>query len=82
VASLNALVSVHENGGPFTPLREDTREVGLCTVVAVRVDSLSAKSDLGQKMKKELRLQAASYLRKRGLAGDIEAARLMGENDG
>ncbi|HKJ63811.1 MAG TPA: pyridoxamine 5'-phosphate oxidase family protein [Desulfopila sp.] len=82
VASLNALVSVHENGGPFTPLQEDTREVGLCTVVAVRVDSLSAKSDLGQKMSKEHRLQVASYLRERGLSGDMETARLMGENDG
>lgn len=82
VASLNALVSVHEEGGSFTPLQEDTREVGLCTVIAVRVDSLSAKSDLGQKMKSEERLRAAKYLKNRGHGGDIEAAGLMGESDG
>ncbi len=82
VASLNALVDAHENGGSFTPVTEDAREVGLCSVIAVRVESLSAKSDLGQKMKEEQRRHLARYLRKRGLDGDIEAARLMGESDG
>lgn len=81
-ASLNALVGAHENGGPFTPVTADTREVGLCSVIAVRVESLSAKSDLGQKMKTEERLQLARYLKKRGFDGDIEAARLMEKNDG
>jgi len=33
-------------------------------------------------MSKEHRLQVASYLRERGLSGDMETARLMGENDG
>lgn len=82
VASLNALVSVHEEGGEFEPLTEDTREVGFCSVIAVRVESISGKSDLGQKMKAEERLRAANYLRQRNLPGDAEAARLMEENDG
>jgi len=81
-ASLNALVGAHEDGGSFTPVTEDTREVSLCTVIAVRVESLSAKSDLGQKMKSEERLQVARYLKNRGHGGDLEAARLMGESHG
>jgi hypothetical protein len=79
VASLNALVGVHEEGGDFARLTSETREVGMCTVIAVRVESLSGKSDLAQNKKSEEKKQIAQYLEDRNLPGDREAARRIGE---
>ncbi len=79
VASLNALVASHEGNEEFEKVKEDTKGVRLCTVVAVRVDSISGKSDLAQKMSKEEKARVSKYLRERDLPGDSEAARLIGD---
>ena len=47
-------------------------------MVAVRIERLSGKSDLAQKMAAEEKARVADYLRRRGLEGDLEAARLIG----
>ncbi|MBM9604726.1 pyridoxamine 5'-phosphate oxidase family protein [Desulfopila inferna] len=77
--SLNALVRVHEEGGSFTSITAETKEVGLCTVIAVRIDSISAKSDLAQKKESSEKNRIAKYLHTRNLPGDQEAARYIGE---
>ncbi len=77
--SLNALVRVHEEGGAFTAITAETKEVGLCTVIAVRIDSISAKSDLAQKKDSSEKTRIAKYLHTRNLPGDREAARYIGE---
>ena len=80
VASLNALVASHEGNEEFEKVKEDTKGVRLCTVIAVRVDSISGKSDLAQKMSKEEKARVSEYLRERDLPGDSEAARLIGDD--
>lgn len=77
VASLNALMAAHEHTQDFGLITSDTPAVSLCTVVVVRPESVSCKSDLAQKKSDEERLRIASYLKNRGLPGDDETARLM-----
>lgn len=79
VESLNALVAAHEKGESFEKVDASTKGVGLCTVVAVRAESISGKSDLAQKMSKDAKKKVARYLHRRNLPGDEEAARLIGE---
>jgi hypothetical protein len=43
----------------------------------VRIESLSAKANLGQKKPPAERQRLADYLRRRGLPGDEETARLL-----
>jgi uncharacterized protein len=76
--ALNALVRVHEEGGSFDEIHAATKEVGLCTVIAVRVEHISAKSDLAQKMSPEEKIKVARYLAERDHPGDAEAAGLIG----
>ncbi len=77
VGALNALMATHEKRQGFLGITEQTEAVALCSVVAVRVESLSAKSDLAQKKNEETRHRIASYLSRRGLPGDEEAATLI-----
>lgn len=77
VAALNALMASHENVPAFTGITAETPAVALCTVVAVRVESLSAKANLAQKKSAEEREKIRAYLRQRGLPGDAEAAALI-----
>jgi len=77
VNALNALMASHENKPGFSVITAETEAVSLCTVVAVRVESLSAKSDLAQKKNEETRRRIAGYLTRRGLPGDEEAAMLI-----
>jgi uncharacterized protein len=79
VAALNALMASHEHRPDFAAITADTPAVSLCTVVAVRIETISCKSDLAQKKSDDERQQIGNYLRRRGLSGDDEAARLMGE---
>jgi hypothetical protein len=79
VASLNALMAAHENQPDFNLITADTPAVSLCTVVAVRPESISCKSDLAQKKSDEERGRIAAYLKGRGLPGDGEAAGLIAE---
>ena len=77
VAALNALVEAHEESDDFAKVMADTKGVGLCTVIAVRVETISGKSDLAQKMDAQEKEKVAAYLNRRDLPGDREAARLI-----
>lgn len=82
IDALNALMISHEGEGDFVRIKEGTPGVDLCSVIAVRVERISGKSDLGQKMGDDDRQRLAVYLKKRNLPGDQETAELMGGNDG
>jgi hypothetical protein len=77
IAALNGLMASHENVPEFTGITGDTPAVALCTVVAVRVESLSAKANLAQKRSAAEKEKIRAYLRQRGLPGDEEAAALI-----
>ena len=76
VAALNALMAAHESEGrePFTAIVPEMEAVAICLVVAVRVESISAKSDLAQNKDETMRTRLADYLQQRGLPLDGEAA--------
>jgi uncharacterized protein len=75
VGALNALMASHEQIRGYSAITAESDAVGLCSVVAVRVDSLSAKSDLAQKKDEGTRRSIADYLEERNRPGDVEAAR-------
>lgn len=79
VAALNALMTAHESDGgiPFTAIDEGMEAVAACLVVAVRVESISAKSDLAQNKDEATRTRIADYLESRGMANDREAAQAI-----
>lgn len=79
VAALNALVACHEpEGRRFAPVTAEAEAVDLCEVVAVRIETISGKSDLAQNKSGQEKDALSSYLRRRGLPGDLEAASLIG----
>ncbi len=78
VGALNALMGSHEGIVGFSRVTADLPEVAACAVVAVRVESMSGKSDLAQKKSEEDKEKIRVYLQKRNLPGDVEAARLIG----
>jgi len=77
VAALNALMASHENNPSFSAITIKTPAVNLCAVVAVRIDSLSAKANLAQKKSAPDREKIRSYLLQRDLPGDRQAADLI-----
>jgi len=79
VAALNALMASHERRPDFDLITSDTPAVSLCTVVAVRIETISCKCDLAQKKSDDERQRIGNYLRNRNLPGDCEAARLLTE---
>ena len=82
IAALNALVAAHEGTDNFEKVNEESKGLAPCTVIAVRVEQISGKSDLAQKMTAEDREKVARYLLQRDLPGDSEAATLIGKNHG
>ncbi|MDK9708560.1 MAG: pyridoxamine 5'-phosphate oxidase family protein [Desulforhopalus sp.] len=78
VAALNALMACHENVPDFAEITAETPAVALCTVVAVRVEQVTGKANLGQKKPAAEKEKICAYLRRRGLPGDLEAADLIG----
>ena len=78
VAALNALMASHEGVPEFTAITATTKAVALCAVVAVRVESMTGKANLGQKKSAEDKKKISAYLQQRGLPGDKEAAELIG----
>lgn len=80
VAALNALMASHEKNNDFKPITADTKAVGLCSVVKIKAEFISAKSDLAQKKSSDVKKRIASYLKKRNLPGDREAATLIGDS--
>lgn len=77
VDALNALMASHENAPQFSGITSETPAVKLCAVVAVRVESLSAKANLAQKQSEAEKNKIRAYLLQRDLAGDREAAALI-----
>ena len=82
VRALNGLVAAHETvGRQIPPITGTTPAVAQCEVVAVRIESISGKSDLAQKKDEATKQQLSRYLQQRNLPGDAEAAQLIaGEN--
>lgn len=78
VGALNALVASHEPGVELIPITADTPAVDICAVVAVRIEEMTGKRDLAQKKNDQDKAELASYLKTRGLDGDLEAAELIG----
>lgn len=74
VGALNALMASHEKRENYSAITAEAEGVAICAVVAVRVQSLSAKSDLAQKKDPAARNRIADYLEQRNLPGDQEAA--------
>lgn len=77
LGALNAMMASHEQRPDFTEIHADMAGVKICSVVAVRVASITAKSDLLQKKPENERNFVADYLEKRNLPGDAEAAGLL-----
>lgn len=77
VDALNALMASHENDPHFSDITANTPAVKLCAVVAVRIESLSAKANLAQKKSEEEKEKISVYLQQRNLPGDREAAVLI-----
>ena len=77
VGALNALMASHEKNPHYGEIQADMPEVAACSVVAVRVTTMTGKSDLGQKKSAEEKAMIANFLRRRNLPGDMEAANLM-----
>lgn len=74
VASLNALMATHEQRKEFTGITANTPAVGRCVVVAIRVNSLTAKVNIAQNKSDAEREKIRMYLKQRGRVGDKEAA--------
>lgn len=77
VAALNSLMAVHEKNAAFDRITVQTPAVAACHVVAVRIESISGKSDLAQKKSDKEKILIANYLSQRKLPGDGEAAALI-----
>ncbi len=78
VEALNALMACHENDPEFAAITSVTPAVARCAVVAVRVESLSAKANLAQKKSTEEKEKIRIYLQQRKFPGDLETADLIG----
>jgi nitroimidazol reductase NimA-like FMN-containing flavoprotein (pyridoxamine 5'-phosphate oxidase superfamily) len=77
VEALNALMASHENVQQFFDITAKTPAVKLCAVVAVRVESLSAKANLAQEKSEGEKEKIRTYLQQRDLPGDRDAAVLI-----
>jgi hypothetical protein len=77
-AALNALVARHEGNWDFTPIRPDMPAYQACEVVEIEPERMTAKRDLLQNKPEAHRRMVAEHLARRGLPGDLEAARSMG----
>ncbi len=77
VAALNGLMASHENDPSFSAITITTPAVKSCAVVAISIDSLSAKANLAQKKTAADREKIRSYLQQRDLPGDRQAADLI-----
>jgi len=77
VSALNALMASHEEVETFTAITPETKAVPLCCVVAIRVESMTAKANLGQKKSQAEKEKICSYLETRNLPGYREAAALI-----
>jgi len=72
VEALNSLMAVHEKVEGFSGVRAEMKGVAACTVMAIRIDSISGKSNLAQYKTKNERQRITDYLTQRGWLGDRE----------
>lgn len=77
VAALNALMASHEGVAQFAGITAVTPAVARCAVVAVRIESMTAKANLAQKKSAAEKEKIRAYLKGRALPGDAEAAELI-----
>ncbi len=77
VKALNALVASHEPAEEFEKITTETPAVALCSVIAVRIEQISGKSDIAQKKSRTEKQHISAYLHKRNLPGDSEASDLL-----
>ena len=78
VDALNELIAAHENTRNFKKVHADLPAYRACTVVEIRPETISAKSDLHQKKSSEERLAIAKYLKAGHLPQAIETVRAFG----
>ena len=76
--ALNALVAKHEDTDDFNKVTSDMSGYKACVVIEIKLDSISAKSDLIQNKSEEDRRTVAEYLFKRNHPGDRETVAAMG----
>ncbi len=77
-AALNALLAKHEGNRNFPPVTPDSPSYKACSVVEIKPERMTAKSDLSQNKAQDQKRAIADHLAKRGLPGDLEAVRAMG----
>jgi nitroimidazol reductase NimA-like FMN-containing flavoprotein (pyridoxamine 5'-phosphate oxidase superfamily) len=75
---LNALLAKHEGNRNFSAVTSDSPDNKACSVVEIRPERITAKSDLSQNKPPDQKRSIAEHLAKRGLPGDLEAVRAMG----
>ena len=71
------MASHEPEGRTFRNITADTKAVGLCEVVAVRIERISGKSGLAQKKSDEEKKALSTFLKHRDLPGDAETAALI-----
>lgn len=77
VEALNMLMKSHEKNKDFKKITEETKAVSVTTVVAIKIKSLTAKANLGQKESQAAREKISEYLIARNKPGDRETADLL-----
>jgi len=77
VEALNQLMACHEKFAEFKEISLDTPAVAGCTVVAVRIESLTGKANLAQKKTAAEQDKICAYLEKRNEPGDRAAAETL-----
>ncbi len=75
--ALNSLVACHEGGTAFAAITGSTAALALCSVVAIRIESISARENLAQNKSRQEIEAICSYLETRSQPGDLETARLI-----
>jgi nitroimidazol reductase NimA-like FMN-containing flavoprotein (pyridoxamine 5'-phosphate oxidase superfamily) len=76
--ALNALVEKHEKGRSLKKVHQDMPDFKTCTVVEIRPQRLSAKSDLAQGKPENVRAELAAYFKQRNRPKDLETIKEMG----
>ncbi|MDF1591909.1 MAG: pyridoxamine 5'-phosphate oxidase family protein [Desulfobacterales bacterium] len=78
IDALNELIASHENHRDFEKVHGDLPAYHACTVVEIRPETISAKSDLHQKKSAEERLAMAKYLKTGRVPKGIETIKAFG----
>ena len=77
LGALNALMAAHEQRPDYNEITAEMEGVRLCTVVALRIESMTGRSNLAQSAPSEEQHRMADYLAARNLPGDSEAAEML-----